>query len=87
MPKVIVVVANGCPVCAEVKKKLAGNSQFEIIDANTSQKARELTQKFNITAVPTFLFADAKNGKICVLNDQLKVGKCIKQGRENGKKQ
>jgi glutaredoxin-related protein len=77
-PKNIVLVAEGCPACAEVKEQLGKNKNYEILDVTTNDKALRLARKLGVTGVPTFLVT-RKNGQVCALKDDGTVDKCIEK--------
>jgi len=75
--KIIVLVAEGCPACTQLKGKIGEDKRFEVMDVTTNPKARQLAKKLGITGVPTFLYSNQK-GQVCMLNDEGKTSKCIK---------
>lgn len=83
--KVRVLVAEGCPVCTDLKKKIVGDKRFEVLDVTSNPDALRLAHELGVKAVPTFLYPN-KTGGICVLNDDGKVGKCIKETKKHAKK-
>jgi thioredoxin-related protein len=84
--KITVLVAEGCPACAEVKKQFGNNKKYELLDVTTNDKALALARKLGVKGVPTFLHNDKKSGKICVLDDKGKVEKCVKDNHQHTKK-
>ncbi len=62
--KIIVLVAEGCPACTQLKGKIDGDTRFELMDVTTNPKARQLAKKLGIKAVPTFLYSK-KKGQVC----------------------
>jgi len=83
--KIIVLVAEGCPACAELKGKIGNDKRFELMDVTSNSDAKRLANELGVNAVPTFLYPD-KRGGICVLDDNGKAGKCIKGERNHAKK-
>jgi thioredoxin-related protein len=75
--KIIVLVAEGCPACTDLKGKINDDDRFEVMDVTTNPKARQLAQKLGITGVPTFLYSN-KKGQVCTLNEKGTAGKCIR---------
>ena len=84
--KIIVLVAEGCPACAELKGKIGNDKKFELRDVTKDAKAMRLAKKLGVTGVPTFLYPNKKSGEICVLDDKDKAGKCIKGEHQHAKK-
>ena len=83
--KIIVLVAEGCPACSQLKEKIVGDTRFELMDVTTNPKARQLAKKLGITGVPTFLYSNQK-GQVCTLNEEGTVGKCTKKEHKNEEK-
>jgi len=79
--KIIVLVAEGCPACTDLKGKIDGDKRFELMDVTTNPKARQLAKKLGITGVPTFLYSN-KKGQVCTLNEEGKAGKCVNKHEE-----
>jgi len=84
--KIVVLVAEGCPACVELKGKIGNDKRFELRDVTTNPEARQLAKKLGVTGVPAFLYPDKKRGEICALNDDGKAEKCIKDERQHAKK-
>lgn len=76
--KIIVLVAEGCPACFQLRGKIDGDDRFELMDVTTNPEARLLAKKLGITGVPSFLYSN-KKGQICTLNEEGKAGKCTKE--------
>ena len=85
MGKIIVLIAEGCPACSQLKGKLSGDKRFELMDVTSNPQARRLAKELKITAVPSFLFSN-KRGETCLLDDKGKAGKCIKEEHKHEKK-
>lgn len=83
--KIIVLVAEGCPACAELKGKIGNDKRFELRDVTTNPEARQLAKKLGVTGVPSFLYPN-KSGGICVLDDNGKAEKCIKNKHQHTEK-
>lgn len=83
--KIIVLVAEGCPACAELKEKIGNDKRFELRDVTKNPEARQIAKKLGITAVPTFLYPNRRDGEICVLDDNGKAEKCIKSKHQHTK--
>ncbi len=83
--KIIVLVAEGCPACSQLKEKIMGDNRFELMDVTTNPKALQLAKKLGVTGVPTFLYSN-KNGQVCTLNEEGKAGKCTKEPQKNEEK-
>ncbi len=84
--KIIVLVAEGCPACAELKKEVGNNKRFELRDVTKDEAAMRLAEKLGVKGVPTFLHNDKKSGEICLLDDNGKVEKCVKDNHQHTKK-
>ena len=80
--KIIVLVAEGCPACSQLKGKITGDDRFELMDVTTNPEARQLAKKLGVTGVPTFLYSN-KNGQVCTLNEEGKAGKCVRGPKKN----
>lgn len=76
--KITVLIAEGCPACAQVKKQLGKDKNYELIDVTKNDEAMRLAKKLDIKGVPTFLISK-KNGQVCALKDDGTVDKCIKK--------
>lgn len=89
MGKIIVLVAEGCPACSQLREKIDGDDRFELMDVTTNPEAKRLANEFGIKAVPSFLFPN-KRGELCELNAKGKAEKCIrdehKYDHKHGKK-
>ena len=72
----IVIVADGCSACDEVKQKLKGNKKFKILDLAKSKKAQKIASELDIMSVPTLLEIDRKKGTTCILDGA--QTKCVK---------
>jgi thioredoxin-related protein len=83
--KIIVLVAEGCPACADLKGKIGKDKRFELMDVTSNAEAKRLATELGVNAVPTFLYPN-KTGGICVLDDDGKAGKCIKGEHQHAKK-
>ena len=84
MPKIIVLVAEGCPACSQLRGKIDGDNRFELMDVTTNPEAKRLARKLGVTAVPSFLYSN-KRGELCVLDDEGKAGKCTQEKHKHGK--
>ena len=84
--KIRVLVAKDCSVCTELKGEIGGDKRFEFMDVSSNIEAKRLVRELHIHEVPTFLYTDEKQGKICVLNDDGKADKCIKSKKIHVKK-
>jgi len=86
MPKIIVLVHDKCPHCKAIKQKIGNDNRFKVMDISKESEAKELASRLGIKAVPYFLYAD-EHGQVCTLNDEGKVGKCVRETVGNvGKK-
>lgn len=85
MSKIIVLVHEKCSQCDAIKEKLGNDSRFKVMDVSKDPKARELASKLGVHAVPYFLYKD-EHGQVCTLNEDGKLGKCIKEAVGNGKR-
>lgn len=47
------------PVVDRLKQEYEGKVEFRLINSDTDPKAPSLSQKYGITAVPTFVFLNA----------------------------
>ena len=83
--KIVVLVAEGCPACAELKVEIGNDKRFELMDVTSNPQAKRLAKELGITAVPTFLSPN-KRGEMCLLDDNGKAGKCIKEEHKHEKK-
>lgn len=79
--KNIVLIAEGCPVCSQVKEQFGKNKNYELMDVTKNPEAMRLAKKLGVTGVPTFL-VNRKNGQVCALNDDGTVDKCTKKPAE-----
>ena len=84
MPKIIVLVHEKCPHCETIKRKLGNDDRFKIMDVSKESSAKDLALRLGIKAVPFFLYAN-EQGNVCILNEDGKVGKCVKEDVGNGK--
>jgi len=76
--KITVLVAKGCPACAELKEQFGNDEKYELLDVTTNDRALALARKLGVTGVPTFL-THKKNGQICALKNDGTVDKCIRE--------
>jgi len=83
--KIIVLVAEGCPACAELKVEIGNDKRFELMDVTSNPQAKRLAKELGINAVPTFLSPN-KRGGICILDDNGKAEKCINNKYQHAKK-
>ena len=83
MTKIIVLVHEKCPHCAMIKEKIGNDKRFKIMDVSKEAEAKELALKLGINAVPFFLYAD-EHGQVCTLQEDGKVGRCVKETARNG---
>ena len=83
--KIIVLIAEGCPACTQLKGEIDGDKRFELMDVTTNPKALQLAKKLGVTGVPTFLYSN-KKGQVCTLNEEGTVGKCTKEPQKNEEK-
>jgi len=84
MGKIIILVHEKCPHCEIIKQKIGNDKRFKIMDVSKDVEARELASKLGVNAVPYVLYAD-EHGKVCTLEDNGKVGKCLKETTKHGK--
>ena len=84
--KIVVLVAEGCPACAELKEQIGNDEKYELLDVTTNDEALTLARKLGVKGVPTFLYSNRKSGEICLLDDNGKVKKCIKDKHQHTKK-
>jgi len=85
MPKIIVLVHDKCPHCEVIKQKIGNDKRFKVMDVSKESEARELASKLGINAVPFFLYADER-GKVCTMDENGKVGKCVGEVTKNAKR-
>ncbi len=83
MTKIIVLVHEKCPHCAMIKEKIGNDKRFKIMDVSKEPEAKELASKLGVHAVPFFLYAD-EHGKVCTLDEDGKVGRCVKEASKHG---
>lgn len=84
--KTIILVAEGCPACEDLKEKISGNKQFKLMDVTKNVEASKLAKKLGVRDVPTFLYSDHE-GKICTLDDEGKIIKCVKENHIHAEKE
>ncbi|MCJ7633421.1 hypothetical protein MUP77_13670 [Candidatus Bathyarchaeota archaeon] len=83
MPRIIVLVHEKCPHCETIKRKFGNDDRFQVMDVSKEAEAKELALKLGVHAVPFFLYAD-EHGQVCTLEENGKVGKCVKESSKHG---
>jgi len=69
----ILIVAKGCPACAEAEK-LAGN--LRVLDITENNEAALIAMRLDIRAVPVLVSIDREANRVCVIGDERKA-KCV----------
>lgn len=82
--KRVLIVAEGCPHCASLKKKLENlGEKFEILDVTKSLEAAKIVRDLGVLAVPLYveIRKDGSGETYCLL-DQGRVVTCVKASSE-----
>lgn len=81
MKEIIVITAEGCAGCEELKKRLEGsNRNIRILDVTKSVEAAQIVKDLQIDRVPTLITVDRteEGTKLCMLDREKNAVKCVK---------
>ncbi len=73
--KYVIIVEEGCTGCAELKKSMP---HLDYLDVAKSRDGSKLADALGVEYVPAVISVDGQ-GKICVLDDNMKVIKCVRK--------
>jgi glutaredoxin len=79
MKETIVIVAEGCPYCEELKKTLP-KDKIKVLDVTKSLEAARLMRDLGIYKVPLLVTVDRteQGTEVCTLEEKEGKVKCIK---------
>lgn len=79
----ILIVAEGCPGCAEAEAKFKDRPEVKIRDVMKDDLAADIVRSLGITALPTVVEFDRANRTACILNDRFQR-RCSRVVEGNG---
>jgi glutaredoxin len=73
----VIITAEGCPSCEELKAKLANSKlKVEVLDVTKSLKAARIMRDLGVYKVP--LLVTVEGDRVCTLDEKDMQVKCVK---------